>query len=123
MLHIAGPHGITSLKIKGFLQKIWHTDPKIWHTNASVIPYERTVFIGGGIGLPCVDIVCAGNTSSSGGFESDDFVSDIGCIRSLSQSGHERGKPASLVQGNMCWGLSATTRIRAADLARSYDIA
>ena len=26
--------------LKGFLQKIWHTDPKIRHTNPSFMPYE-----------------------------------------------------------------------------------
>ena len=39
-----------SVKIKGFLQKVWHTDPKIWHTKP---PFYAicTVFIGGGGGL------------------------------------------------------------------------
>ena len=29
-----------SVKIKGFLQKIWHTDPNKRHTNPSFAPYE-----------------------------------------------------------------------------------
>ena len=27
-------------KIKRFLQKVWHMDPKIWHTNPPFMPYE-----------------------------------------------------------------------------------
>ena len=44
-----------SLKIKGFLQKIWHTDPNVWNTNS---PFYAicTVLIGGGDGLQFVDV-------------------------------------------------------------------
>ena len=43
-----------SVKIKGFLQKIWHADPKIWYTNPPFYAI-RTVFIGGGGGLEFVE--------------------------------------------------------------------
>ena len=55
---------LKSLKIKGLLQKLWHTDPKLWHTNPP-FSAKGTVFIGGGGGLQFVEI-CEWSTGGRG---------------------------------------------------------
>ena len=44
-----------SLRIKGFLQRIWHMDPRIWSTNPPPILCHMNRFIVGGGGLRFVD--------------------------------------------------------------------
>ena len=44
-----------SVKIKGFLQKMWHTDPKTWHTNPPLLCHMNRFYGGWGGGLQFVD--------------------------------------------------------------------
>ena len=56
MPYSGGPYGVReSLKIKGFIQKTWHRDPKIWHTNPSLLCRMNWFYLGWGWSSICFE--------------------------------------------------------------------